>query len=813
MTPINEVLEPLKQALCARDAVVLIAPPGAGKTTVAPLALLDEPWLEGRRIIMLEPRRLAARAAATRMAATLGEAVGERVGFRVRMQAAISARTRIEVVTEGVFTRMILDDPGLEGVGLVIFDEFHERSLDADLGLALARDVQTVLRADLRLLVMSATLEGGRIAARLNDAPVIESLGRSFPVETRYLGRDPGLSLEEQAVKAVRTALVQAPGGVLVFLPGQREIMRAAEILKGSSPPAVLVAPLYGALSPEAQDQAMAPPPPGVRKVVLASAIAESSLTLEGVSAVVDAGFARVPRFDPVSGLTRLQTQRVSRAAADQRRGRAGRTSPGLCYRLWDEQETRSLPPYPRPEILDSDLSGLVLDLSLWGVSDPATLVFLDPPPKGALEEAAGLLRTLGALDDAGHATPYARRLSSLALPPRLAHMVLEGVALGRGRRAAIIAAILTERGLGGASADVHDRVAGFLRETGARAKAAATLAARWARQAGAPEKDEGEASDGRLLMAAYPDRVARRLGEEGRFRLASGRGAFVDAAEPLARAPFLIAAELAGGGPRDRILLGAAVSQAEVMAALSHRMTTGQVVAVAPTGAVSVKAVRRLGSLVMEERVLDAGPERLHAALLDQVRRAGLDALPLTAEAKAFRDRVAFLRTLEGDRWPDFSDAALLADLDAWLGPILQGVRSLKSLSAEDVEAALWGRLGWDLRGRLDKLAPRRFQTPTGSSIAIDYAAEGGPSAEVRVQEVFGLNVHPRLAEDRVALTLALTSPAHRPLQVTKDLPGFWRGSWADVRREMRGRYPRHPWPEDPANAVPTRRAKPRGT
>ena len=818
MLPIHEVLPPLKQALLATNAVVLVAPPGAGKTTVVPLALMDEPWTVGGKLIVLEPRRLAARAAAARMASTLGEPAGERVGFRVRMQSKISARTRIEVVTEGVFTRMILDDPGLEGVAAVLFDEFHERSLDADLGLALARDAQKLLREDLRILVMSATLDGARVAALLGDgqggdAPVIESQGRAFPVETRYLGRDPAARPEEGAARAVRRVLAEETGSLLVFLPGQGEILRAANLLRDHVADDVIIAPLYGALTPAEQDRAIAPAPPGRRKVVLATSIAETSLTIEGVRVVLDCGLARVPRYDPASGLTRLLTVRVSRAAADQRRGRAGRTEPGVCYRLWDEAETRALIPFAQPEMLESDLSGLALDLALWGADGAQGLAFLDPPPRGAFAEAKGLLATLGALDADGRITPHGRRLSKLALPPRLAEMVVRGADAGAGQRAALIAAILAEHNLGGAGVDLHDRLRGLERDRGPRARDAQTLAARWARQAGAPATDTGQVSDGLLLLAAYPERIAKRRGGAGEFRLSSGRGVFLDGGEALARADWLVVADLGGGAGRDRIRLAAAIDEAELLAACAGRIETQDVVETDASGRLKAKRVRRLGALVLDERDLPVDGAMIALALLDQVRRDGVAALPWSEAALALRARVGFLRGLYGEDWPDLSDEALAFTLEDWLSPLLQGRRSLAAIDAGALHEALRGLIPWDAQVRLDRLAPPRFTAPTGSGFAIDYAAEGGPKAELRVQELFGLAAHPMLADGRVPLTLALTSPARRPIQVTKDLPGFWRGSWADVRKDMRGRYPRHPWPENPLEAAPTTRAKPRGT
>ena len=811
LLPIHDALPALKAALADRNAAVLVAPPGAGKTTVTPLELLNEPWTAGGKLIVLEPRRLAARAAATRMAATLGESVGETVGYRVRLESRISARTRIEVVTEGVFSRMILDDPGLDGVAAVLFDEFHERSLDADMGLAFARDSQSVLRPDLRILVMSATIDGARVAALLDDAPVIESAGRMFDVRTDYLSRDQRLSIEDQTVRAVRKALEQETGSILVFLPGQGEILRTAERLAEQvRDPAVDIAPLYGALDARDQDRAIEPSPSGRRKVVLASAIAETSLTIQGVRVVIDAGQARVPRFDPASGLTRLVTVRVSRASADQRRGRAGRTEPGVCYRLWDEAETRALIAFERPEILETDLSRLTLDLARWGARDAGDLAFLDRPPQAAMAEARTLLTDLGALDAAGGLTPHGRAMSDLPLPPRLAHMVLIGVARGAGRRAAQIAALLTERGLGGRGVDLSSRLEAAARDRNPRAKAALGQADRWARQAG-QRGDDAPANDGLLLAEAFPERIAKARGKPGEYLLASGRGVMMDAVEALSREPWLAVAELGGGAARDRILLAARLDEADLRSAFGPRLRREERLETGPTGALRARETLWLGKLAVEERLI-ANPDRalIAAALLDEVRARGVGILPWGEASASLRARAGFLRAAD-PAWPDLGDDALTETLDDWLAPLLTGKTSLAALKDVDLESALRERIPWDLQRRLDAEAPRRWTAPTGDTFAIDYAAEGGPRVDVRVQALFGLTTHPTVGPG-VPLTLSLLSPAHRPIQLTKDLPGFWRGSWSDVRKDMRGRYPKHPWPEDPANAVPTTRVKPRG-
>ena len=567
--PIDASLPALTAALAARNTAVLVAPPGAGKTTRVPLVLADEPWAKGKRIVVLEPRRIAARAAAARMAATLGEQVGETVGYRVRFASKVSRATRIEVVTEGVFTRMVLDDPALGGIAALLFDEFHERSLDADLGLALARDVQQGLREDLKLLVMSATLDGARVAALLGDAPMIESAGRAFPVDTRYLGRDPQAPIERQVAEAAARALRADAGSLLVFLPGAGEIRRTELLLRERvADPAVDIVPLYGALDAEVQDRAIAPAPPGRRKVVLATSIAETSLTIDGVRVVIDSGLARVPRYEPDVGLTRLETVRVSRAAADQRRGRAGRTEPGICYRMWDEPQTASLAAANVPEILAADLSGFVLDLAHWGVSDPATLAFLDPPPQAAIKEARALLVSLGAIDGDGRITAQGRALRQLPLPPRLARMVVEGAAAGSALLAAEVALLLTERGLGGNDVDLTHRLDGLDRDRSRRAQEARAMAKRWADVAATGRAQRGSSAEptpGGLLALAYPDRVAKNRGSGGSFQLANGRGANVDEASALAREPFLAVAEIAGTAAQGRVLLAAPISLADI--------------------------------------------------------------------------------------------------------------------------------------------------------------------------------------------------------------------------------------------------------
>ncbi|KRR29437.1 ATP-dependent helicase HrpB [Bradyrhizobium retamae] len=818
--PIDAVLDELGRTLAANNAAVLVAPPGAGKTTRVPLALLDAPWLKDKKIIMLEPRRIAARASAERMARTLGERAGETVGYRVRFGSKISRATRIEVVTEGIFSRQILDDPELNGVAAVLFDEFHERSLDADLGLALARDAQTGLREDLRILVMSATLDGARVGKLLGDAPVVASEGRAFPVETRYLGRKADAPIERQMADAIATALRADPGSVLAFLPGAAEIRRTQNFLgERVHDASVEIVPLFGALEAAVQDRAIAPAPKGQRKVVLATSIAETSLTIEGVRIVVDSGLARVPRYEPDIGLTRLETVRASRAAVDQRRGRAGRTEPGVCYRLWDEPQTASLAAYTQPEILSADLSSLVLDLAQWGVRDPATLAFLDPPPAPALKEAGSLLLELGALDGDGRITAEGKSLRALALPPRLARMIVDSHRLGAGEEAAEIAAILTERGLGGDSVDLDVRLDQFRRDRSPRASSARSLAQRWAQQVAATEPKQlrppdGELSTGVMLALAFPDRVARNRGN-GSFVLANGRGAAVEQASSLARAPYIAVAELTGTAAQGRILLAAPIAQADIESHFADQIESTEEISF-DRGAMALRARRKrtLHAITLSEAPMALSPSaetaRIFAAGLVA---AGFDKLPWSKSLKQWRDRVMFLRKAEGESWPDLSEAALAAQAENWLVPALYDKTSLKDFSPGDLSDALMTLLPWELRTRLEREAPTHFEAPTGTMLAIDYEAEQGPTIAVRLQELFGLNTHPSIAKGKVPLVLELLSPAQRPVQVTRDLPGFWRGSYAAVRSDLRGRYPRHPWPEDPATALPTRRVKPRGT
>ena len=828
--PIDEILGDVGASLRARNNLVLVAPPGAGKTTRVPLALLDAPWRGDKKIILLEPRRLAARAAAARMAATLGEAVGETIGLRMRLESKISARTRIEVVTEGVFARMILDDPVLQGVACVLFDEFHERSLDADLGLALALDAQGALREDLRLLVMSATLDGARVAALMgnrapqgdasqNDglsAPVIESAGRAFPVETRYLGRDPNIRVEEEVARAARRALAEEEGSILVFLPGQGEITRVAALLAERGLPAnVDLAPLYGALDRAEQDRAIAKTPPGRRKIVLATSIAETSLTIDGVRIVIDCGFSRVPVFEPNLGLTRLETIRASRANVDQRRGRAGRVEPGVCYRLWEEAATGALPPFAAPEILAADLSGLALDLAHWGVRDASTLAFLDPPPRAAWAEAASLDRDLGALDADGRLTPKGEAMRALPLPPRLASMVIEAASHGEASRAVLLALLLSERGLGGTDADLSHRLERLRAYRDKRAGDARRLAASWARQAEAARQagDKTHLSDGALVALAFPDRIAKARGG-GDFTMANGRAASLPPEHALARETFLAVAEIAGRAAQARILAACALTLDEVELLAADRIETRDETVFDPaSAALRRRRFRRLGALRLAEQNLSVEPTLENARILARgVAALGVERLPWTKAQTQLRDRVGFLRAAEGEEWPDLGDAALARSAEDWLAPFIIGRANFAAVAPSDLDAALASLLPYELSRRLDVEAPAFFETPAGSRVALDYAAPNGPLLSVRVQELYGLAKHPTLARGRAAVTLELLSPAHRPIQTTRDLPGFWAGSWSEVKKEMKGRYPRHLWPDDPASAAPTTRARPRG-
>lgn len=807
--PVSDRLEALKSALAGIGSAVLVAPPGAGKTTLVPLALLDAPWRGDGMIVLLEPRRLAARAAARRMAGLLGEEVGQTIGYRMRLDTKTSSKSRILVVTEGVFARMALDDPELKGIAAVIFDEFHERSLDADFGLALALDIKSGLRPDLRLIIMSATLDGGRVARLLDGAPVIESLGRAFPVDVRYQERRAEEKIEDAVARTIRTALPDESGDILAFLPGTREINRVASLIANRVAENVLIAPLFGALSIQEQDAAIRPSKPGQRKVVLATSVAETSITIDGVTVVIDSGLQRLPRFDPGSGLTRLETVRVSKASADQRAGRAGRTAPGVAIRLWRKEQTASLPDFTPPEILEADLSGLVLGAAEFGVTDLAALKFLDAPPVPALNEARGLLLELDALDESGRLTETGKSMRRLALPVRLAHMVVKA---GEAAQAAELAVLLSERGLGGNDADLDLRWANFRRDRSPSANAARGLARQIS--SSLTRGNSEPVSAGELLLLAYPDHAAKARGRPGQFLLAGGRGAEIDPAHPLAGKPWLVVADMQGTADRMRILAAAEVSEADVMRVLEAKVASEESVSFdMARRALRRRKTVRLGAIVIQEQMLSAPTgDQADAAMTEAVRLHGLGLLDWTKEALVLRKRLSWLRKGLGDPWPDVSDAALLLRLDEWLKPWLNGISELAKLPAHSLAEGLRALIPYDLQRRLDEYAPTHFTVPTGSNIPIRYEDEDLILA-VRVQEMFGLTIHPAIANGKVPLLLELLSPAHRPIQLTRDLPGFWRGSWADVRADMRGRYPKHVWPEDPANAAPTARAKPRGT
>ncbi|GAA4769254.1 ATP-dependent helicase HrpB [Stakelama sediminis] len=809
--PIHAVLPDLLATLDARASAVLVAPPGAGKTTAVAPALLDRAWCTGE-VLLLSPRRLAARAAAERMAALAGEPVGQHFGYATRMDSKRSSATRVTVLTEGIFVNRIQSDPELAGVSAVLFDEVHERSLDSDFGLALALDVQGALRPDLRLIAMSATLDGARFSGLMDDAPVIESAGRSHPLTLRHIGTSPEKRIEDAMAGAIRTALREETGGILAFLPGVAEIERTAERLTGLRDDIALHR-LHGSLDPAAQRAAIAPDPDGRRKLVLATSIAETSLTLDGIRVVVDSGLARRPRYDRAAGMTRLVTERASQAAVTQRAGRAARQGPGTAYRLWEEAATKGLPRFDPPEILESDLSPLVLDCARWGVTDPQSLRWLDPPPAAGIAEARTRLERLDALDDSGRPTSHGEAIARLPLPPRLGHMLLRAAERGFAGTAAQVAVLLGERGLGGNDADLEHRLRRWGSERGRRADAARRLAARWAGsvgaepQSGAPDPD----AVAQAVALAFPDRIARRQDSNGeRWTAASGRRFRLDPASSLARHEWLAVAETQGAAASARILSAAPIPAEAVERWFADRIATQRHVRFdSATGAVTAAREKRLGAIRLAGGPdSDASQAEIAAALLAGVRDHGLDLLPWPAEALALRARAAFAA---GHGGPEVAldDAALLERADAWLEPLLASARRLDAIRAPALTTALEGLLGWNGMQALNRLAPARFTTPAGSGHAIDYGAEGGPKVELRVQSLFGLATHPTVARGAVPLVLSLTSPAGRPIQTTRDLPGFWAGSWQAVAKEMRGRYPKHPWPDDPANAAPTLRTK----
>ncbi len=816
--PIDAVLGEVLAALEREPSAVIEAPPGAGKTTRVPLALLDQPWLDDARILLLEPRRVAARAAAARMADSLGEKVGQTVGFRVRHDTRVSAATRIEVVTEGVLTRMLQSDPTLAGTGVVIFDEFHERSLHADLGLALALETQLVLRPDLRLLVMSATLDTRPIASLLGEVPVISSDGRLFPVETVHRPRVGGGRIEEATADAVAEALADHDGDILVFLPGAGWIRRTGQLLGKRVHREVVIRPLYGLLSTDEQDLALQPDPQGRRKVVLATDIAQTSLTIDGIRVVIDAGLTRSPRFDPGSGLTRLETRSVSIASADQRRGRAGRQAPGVCYRLWSASDHERLEAHDQPEILGADLTGLRLELARWGSSDADELPWLDRPPAAALNEATDLLHQLGALDAAGRITPHGRAMADLGADPRLGHLILAGDELGHGGLACDIAGLLSSRDplIANRQPDLRLRI-DLLENSRGRdvrwgALEQARRSARTWRERLRAGKDPGDPdAAGLLLSLAYPDRIAIKRGRRGTFLLANGRGAELADTDPLAREDFIVVADLDGDPRKALIRLAAPLDADDLLAGHGDRIETHTVVEWDRRAReVAAETQHRLDAIVIKrEPLTDPPAELLTAALIDGVRREGLSLLTWKPEVNRWRARVGFLREFHGEDWPALDDESLLTTLDDWLLPHLGGIRRRRDLERLDLASVLSSRLGWRQGRDLDRFAPTHLTVPSGSRIPIDYEAEDGPVLAVRLQELFGLTETPTLADGRVPVVLHLLSPAHRPMQVTRDLASFWANTYPEVKAELAGRYPKHPWPDDPLQAEPTNRTK----
>ena len=826
--PIDDVTPALRRALAGCTAAVLQAPPGAGKTTRVPLALLDEPWLAGMRMVMLAPRRLAARAAARRMAATLGEQVGETVGFRMRGESRVGPRTRIEVVTEGVLTRLLHTDASLDGIGLVIFDEFHERSLNADLGLALTLQTQELLRPDLRLLVMSATLDGGAVAALLGGVPILTSEGRAFPVDVRYLARRTEQRVEGAVAAAVRRALESDDGDILAFLPGAAEIRRAVELLQHEPLPRdVRLHPLFGDLPAAAQDAAIRASTVGERKIVLATSIAETSVTIDGVRVVIDGGLARIPKFSPRTGMTRLETVRVSRASADQRCGRAGRTAPGVCHRLWAVEDQAALLERATPEILESDLAGLVLELALAGIGEPAVLRWLDPPPAASMAQARELLVELDALDGAGRITAHGRAMAGFGTHPRLAHMLLRSREEGAGATACGLVALLEERDIVRRDAvhrdadlrsrlrllaDGRDEAPALVdRDALRRVRERARV---WREQLGIARDEHIDAdAAGWLLALAYPDRLAqRRAGAGERYLLRNGRGVRLDDPGALAAAPYLTVAELDGRAPESRVFLAAPLAFADLERLFGRQLVRDELVEWdAASGAIAARTRMRLGALILRDAPMrDVDGELAAHLLLRALRRHDGLELAWGDDARRLRERVAFLRRLDS-AWPDWSDQALDQGMEEWLLPHLDGLRRRAEVEQLPLAAILLQQLDRTRRTELDRLAPSHIVVPSGSRVAIDYADAEAPVLAVRLQELFGLNDTPRVGGGTTPLTLHLLSPARRPVQVTRDLAGFWRSSYFEVRKELRGRYPRHDWPEDPRSALPTGRAKPR--
>ena len=841
--PVFEARSELAQALDSHHSAVLVAPPGTGKTTAVPLLLLQAPWLANRKILLLSPRRLATRAAAERMAHLLGRPLGQLVGYRMRMDSRVGPQTRIEVITEGVLTRMLQSDPSLEGVGLVIFDEFHERSLDADLGLALCLEVQAALNPSLRLLVMSATLDPAPVVDLLNKAPLIQCESRAFPVDTRYIRPKPSTVIEQSVADVVRKSAAVDEGSILVFLPGAPEIHRTARLLADAGLHSKWeVAPLFGNLTRREQDAAIAAPPDGRRKIVLATSIAETSLTIEGIRVVVDSGLQRTPRFDPRTGMTRLATLPVSKASADQRRGRAGRLGPGICYRLWGREIHSTLAPSNRPEILETDLAALCLESALWGTPSAAALTWLDPPPTAAVQQAEALLKELEAIDDQGKITDHGRRMARLPLHPRLAHMVMAARQDGLEDPACLLAALLSERNpirfqRGAKDADLALRIdllqafmagkalhvpdaqvdAGGL---GRIKKTAAMLQAHLNRLNMDPSQRQRHNTSwpghtGRLLAWAYPDRIARRRPQStDRYVLANGRGACFTSPDPLSTQNYIVIAELDGDNREARIFSAAAIDEVTLFDQFGRQMQWRERIEWDDDRqAVAAERTLSLGAIMLKVESLKSPPtDTVTTAMIAGIRSKGIDVLPWTPALRSFQSRVLLVNTYstEEDKWPDLSDQALLADLENWLAPYLNGITSFKALNGLNLHSALTNRLTWHQQKRLDQWAPTHITVPSGSRRLIDYGSRP-PVLAVRLQEMFGSDQTPAILNGRLPLTLHLLSPAGRPTQITQDLAGFWRTSYAAVKKELKGRYPKHYWPDDPANAQATSRAKPR--
>ncbi|TGN39423.1 ATP-dependent helicase HrpB [Marinobacter confluentis] len=820
MLPITQIIPDFLQALATQKTVLLQAPPGAGKTTRVPLALLDAPWRSGRRILMLEPRRLAARSAARFMALQLGEQPGQTVGYRTRLDTRVTSETVIEVVTEGILTRMIQSDPALEAYAVVIFDEFHERSLQADLGLALVRESRQALREDLRVILMSATLDTAPIARMLGNVPVLTSEGRAFPVDIAYRPLPRNGQMVDHSVSVITQALAEQEGSLLVFLPGAGEIRRAQRQLQTRVSDDVMITPLYGNLRNDEQDRAIAPAPEGYRKVVLATAIAESSLTIEGVRVVIDSGQQRRALFDANSGMTRLVTGWVSKASAEQRKGRAGRLEPGICYRLWSESAQFGLAEFTPPEIQEADLAPLVLELAQWGARSPEQLEWIERPPAANWQQAVDLLQWLDMLDDNGAITEHGKQARELGVHPRLAHMILRGRGIGQGYLAAELAALLEERDLAGrsAGADMHERVrllrAGDQTDSvdTPRIKAIRRSLVRLLAKGEQPGQMPSDQEVGRLLALAYPDRIAlKRPGDTPRYRLSNGRGAALRDEDPLARHQWLAAAELDGKAREATIYLAAPVDPAFLELDLAnHIHEAEEALWDNARGTVVARRVRKLGQLVLEETDLPApSPELLQQGLLAAVRKKGLKSLPWTPASEQWLARVSLLSQCFPQEWPDLSQTWLTDNLEAWLGPFLAGLSRWRDLEKLNLHQALASLLDYRQQQMLDELAPARLSIPTGQSVTLDYTAANGPVLSAKLQALFGWHTTPTVAGGRVPLVIHLLSPAQRPLAVTADLASFWQNVYPDVRKDMRGRYPKHPWPEDPLTATASQRTK----